>query len=192
MIETLVNFDRDLFLALNGMNSPFMDTVMFWIAGKFTWIPLYLLLAGFLIKKFQMQSLYMILFVVLLIVVSDQVSVLFKNNFERLRPCHDESLSFLVHTVQNKCGGKFGFVSSHAANTMALFTYILLIARNSNRWITGITLVWVLLVGYSRIYMGVHFPADILGGWIIGVFAAGFTYLIYRLVFDSPLKHFRK
>ncbi len=192
MIETLVNFDRDLFLALNGMNSPFMDTVMFWVAGKFTWIPLYILLAGFLIKKFQMQSLYMILFVILLIVASDQGSVLLKNTFERLRPCHDESLSFLVHTVQNKCGGKFGFVSSHAANTMALFTYILLLVRNSNRWITGIMLVWVLLVGYCRIYMGVHFPADILGGWILGIFAAGFTYLIYRLVFDSPLKHFRK
>lgn len=192
MIETLVNFDRDLFLALNGMNSPFMDTVMFWIAGKFTWIPLYLLLAGFLIKKFQMQSLYMILFVILLIVASDQGSVLLKNTFERLRPCHDESLSFLVHTVQNKCGGKFGFVSSHAANTMALFTYILLLARNSNRWITGIMLAWVLLVGYCRIYMGVHFPADVLGGWIVGIISAGFTYLIYRLVFDSPLKHFRK
>ncbi len=192
MIETLVNFDRDLFLVLNGMNSPFMDTVMMWIAEKFTWIPLYILLAGFLIKKFQMQSLYMILFVVLLIVASDQISVLIKNSFERLRPCHDESLSFLVHIVQNKCGGKFGFVSSHAANTMALFTYILLLARNSSKWITGITLTWVLLVGYCRIYLGVHFPADVFGGWIVGVFSAGFTYLIYRLIFDSPLKHFRK
>ncbi|HMT30006.1 MAG TPA: phosphatase PAP2 family protein, partial [Bacteroidia bacterium] len=64
--------------------------------------------------------------------------------------------------------------------------------RNSNRYITGITAVWVVLVGYSRIYMGVHFPADIIGGWIVGIFAAGLTYLIYRLMFDSPLKYLRK
>nr|HMT30518.1 phosphatase PAP2 family protein [Bacteroidia bacterium] len=107
MIETLVNFDRDLFLALNGLNTPILDSVMFWIADKFIWIPLYLALMIFLVKKFKMQSLYMILFVILLIVASDQISVLIKNTFERLRPCHDESLSFMVHTVQNKCGGKF-------------------------------------------------------------------------------------
>ncbi|MBL0339522.1 MAG: phosphatase PAP2 family protein [Bacteroidetes bacterium] len=168
------------------MNSPFMDDFMFWAADKFIWIPLYIFLAIFLVKKFGLSSLYMILFVVLLIVSSDQISVLIKNSFERLRPCHDESLSFLVHTVRNKCGGKFGFVSSHAANTMALFVYLLLLTRNSNRWITGITAAFVMLVSYSRIYMGVHFPADIIGGWIVGIFAAGFTYLIYRLMFDSP------
>jgi undecaprenyl-diphosphatase len=186
MIETLVNFDRNLFLILNGMHSTFMDAFMWWVADRFIWIPLYVMLAVFLVRKFGNQGYFMILFAALLIIISDQGSVLLKNSFERLRPCHDESLSFLVHTINDKCGGQFGFVSSHAANTMALFTYLLLLARNSSKWITGITAVWVVLVGYCRVYMGVHFPADIFGGWIIGVLAAGVTYIIYRLVFDSP------
>jgi undecaprenyl-diphosphatase len=191
MIETLINLDRNLFLFINGMNSEFMDSVMWWVADRFFWIPLYLALAVFLVRKFGKQGYVMILFAALLIVLSDQGSVLMKNSFERMRPCHDDSLSFLVHTIRNKCGGQYGFVSSHAANTMALFTYLLLLARNSNKWITGITAVWVLLVGYCRVYMGVHFPADIAGGWMVGILAAGITYIIYRLIFDSPLNHNR-
>ena len=186
MLETLVNFDRNLFLILNGMNSDFMDSVMFWVADRFIWIPLYVVLAVFLVRKFGNQGYMMIVFTVLLILISDQSSVLIKNVFERLRPCQDDTLSFLVHTVQNKCGGKFGFVSSHAANTMAIFTYILLLSRNSNKWITRITFAWVILIGYCRVYMGVHFPADIVGGWMVGILAAFITYTIYRLFFDSP------
>ena len=185
-METLINFDRNLFLILNGMHSDFMDIVMYWVAERFIWLPLYVFLAIFLVRKFGNQGYFMIVFTVLLILISDQGSVLIKYAFERLRPCHDESLAFLVHTVKNKCGGKFGFVSSHAANSMALFTYLWLLARNSNKWVTRITLLWLLLVGYCRVYMGVHFPADIAGGWIVGVIAAFITYIIYRLIFDSP------
>ena len=192
MLETLVNLDRNLFLLFNGMNSGFMDSLMFWVADRFIWIPLYVILAIFLVRNFGNQGYMMIVFSILLILISDQGSVLLKNSFERLRPCHDESLSFLVHTVQNKCGGKYGFVSSHAANTMALFTYLLLLARNRNKWITGITAFWVLLVGYCRVYMGVHFPADIVGGWMVGIIAAVITYIVYRLFFDSPLNHQKK
>lgn len=174
------------------MHSEFMDGVMYWVADRFFWIPLYAVLAVMLVQRYGRQGYVMMLFAVVLILLSDQGSVLLKNTFERLRPCHDESLSFLVHTVKNKCGGKFGFVSSHAANTMAVFSYILVIGRNCHKWITGITAFWVLLVGYCRIYMGVHFPADIIGGWMIGIMAAGITYLVYRLIFDSPLTHIRK
>ncbi|MBL7914006.1 MAG: undecaprenyl pyrophosphate phosphatase [Bacteroidetes bacterium ADurb.Bin397] len=186
MFETLVNFDRSLFLAINGWNAPFADQIMWWVADRFIWIPLYLITAIYLYRRFGTNSIYMMLFAVLLIVLSDQGSVLIKNNVERFRPCHDESLSFLVHTVNNKCGGQFGFVSSHAANTMALFTYILLLTRNSSKLLTGILGGWVVLIGYCRIYLGVHFPADVIGGWIIGILAAGITYVIYRLKFDSP------
>jgi len=191
MLETLVNFDRSLFLFINSMNSEFMDSVMWWIADRFFWIPLYLGLAVFLVRKYGKQGYYMILFAALLIILSDQGSVLIKNIFERLRPCQDESLSFMVHTVRNRCGGMYGFVSSHAANTMGLFTYLMLITRNSNKWVTYITATWVLLIGYCRIYLGVHFPADVFGGWMVGIMSAGITYIIYRFIFDSPTTHIK-
>lgn len=186
MLETLLNFDHNLFIFLNGLHTPFLDTVMWWIADKFVWIPLYLLLTIFLFRTFGKQAIYMVLFTVLLIVLSDQGSVFIKNLVQRERPCHNELISYMVHIVNNKCGGKFGFVSSHASNSMALFTYIFLLARNRNKTITWITAIYVILIGYCRIYLGVHFPLDILGGWIIGIVAAFITYIIYRLVFDSP------
>ena len=187
MLEPLINFDRNLFMALNSMNTPFLDPVMWWIADKYIWIPLYVFLGVFLYRKFGKPSLFMMLFASILIIISDQFSVVLKNIFERERPCHDEILSLMVHTVNNKCGGKFGFVSSHAANTMAVFTYMLFLARNTNRNITIITAAWVLLVGYSRIYLGVHFPADIIGGWFIGIMSGFVTYVLYRFLFDSPM-----
>jgi len=174
-------------MALNSMNTPFLDPVMWWIADKYIWIPLYVFLGVFLYRKFGKPSLFMMLFASILIIISDQFSVVLKNIFERERPCHDEILSLMVHTVNNKCGGKFGFVSSHAANTMAVFTYMLFLARNTNRNITIITAAWVLLVGYSRIYLGVHFPADIIGGWFIGIMSGFVTYVLYRFLFDSPM-----
>lgn len=187
MYESLVNFDRNLFMALNSLHSPLMDTVMWWVADRFIWIPFYILLAYFLYRKFGQQAIIMILFASVLILLSDQISVMIKNIFERERPCHDPIISLMVHTVNNKCGGKFGFVSSHAANTMAVFTYLLLLTRNVNRYVTFVTGLWVLLVGYCRIYLGVHYPADIFGGWMIGIFAAVVTYLLYRLVSNSPI-----
>lgn len=187
MYESLVNFDRNLFLALNSFYTPFMDSVMWWVADRFIWIPFYALLAFFLYRKFGQQAIIMILFASVLILLSDQISVMIKNIFERERPCHDQIIGLMAHTINNKCGGKFGFVSSHAANTMAVFTYLLLLTRNVNRYVTLITGLWVLLVGYCRIYMGVHYPADILGGWMVGIFAAVVTYLLYRLISNSPL-----
>lgn len=187
MYESLVNFDRNLFMAMNSIHSPFMDSVMWWVADRFFWIPFYAFLAWFLYRKFGTQSIFMILFAAPLILISDQGSVFFKDLFQRERPCHDEIISFMVHTVNNKCGGKYGFVSSHAANTMALLTYILLLTRNVNPKLTAFTIFYVMIVGYSRIYLGVHFPADIIGGWIVGIIAAFMTYFLYRAIFPSPV-----
>ena len=186
MYEALVSFDRNLFLALNGSFGPIADVFMVWVADRFIWIPLYVFLAVILYRKFGLQSLFMILFAGAMIFMSDQGSVMLKIACMRERPCHDDTISLMVHTVGNRCGGQYGFVSSHAANTMALLTFMLLMLRNSNIYLTAGLACWVILIGYCRIYLGVHFPADIVGGWMVGILAAFLTYGGYRSIFPSP------
>jgi undecaprenyl-diphosphatase len=182
MFETLVNIDRGLFKAINSLHNNFFDQVMWWATDKFIWIPLYLLLAVFLFRKFGRLGLFMILFAALLITLSDQGSVVIKELVQRERPCHEATLAFDVHLVKERCGGLYGFVSSHAANTMALVMYLFLLTKGRVKWLNRIMIAYVLLVSYSRVYMGNHYPADIVGGWIIGIFAALITYYLYRSV----------
>lgn len=86
----------------------------------------------------------------------------------RLRPCHNPEIADLVHTVNDSCGGKYGFVSSHAANTFALATFIGLVLKNHLKWMFLFMLIWATVVSYSRIYLGVHYPGDVLGGALLG------------------------
>jgi len=180
MFETLVNIDWSLFKAINSLHSEFMDLLMWWAADRFFWIPLYLFLAWFLYRKYGRLGLVMIVFAALLIVISDQTSVVIKNLVQRERPCHNEALAFDVHLVHDNCGGMYGFVSSHAANTMALALYIMLLTKTRFKWLNRTLLFYVGVVAYSRVYLGNHYPADIVGGWVVGFFAAIVTYYFYR------------
>ncbi len=166
MIETLLNWDTQFFLFLNGLNSPFWDPIMVFASGKLTWLPFYLLLIFFIARKHGWKTLWWLVAIALVIVASDQISVgLFKNVFQRLRPCHTPDLNGLIHIV-GKCGGKFGFVSSHAANTFGVAVFLSLLFRN--KWATLGLISWAAFVSYSRIYLGVHFPGDILCGALLG------------------------
>ena len=176
-MDWILQFDSWLFLAINGLHSEFWDGIMWWISGKTTWWPFYLLLLGFLGWKRRWQLLLMILFLVLAITLADQTSVhLFKNVFQRLRPCHEPSLQGLVHLVNNKCGGQFGFISSHASNVFGVATLISLWIKK--RWLTAILVIWALVVSYSRVYLGVHYPLDVIAG---GMWGAGCGWLMYFL-----------
>lgn len=179
MIDFLTNLDSQLFLFLNGLHSEFWDSIMWWVSGKEEWIPLYLVLLGWLIFRFKWRILYLIPFIVLLIVLSDQISVLIKNTVQRFRPTHDPEIGNLVNTLNNYRGGKYGFVSSHAANSFALAIFTSLILKN--RWFTVFIFFWAALVSYSRIYLGVHYPGDILFGALLGIALGMFTFWLWNM-----------
>ena len=184
MIETLNSWDTDLFLALNGAHNSFWDFIMWWASNKLIWIPLYAFFLFLIIRVFKWKSIWILLSVAILITLSDQLSVhLFKNIFQRLRPCHEPLLDGLVHIVNGKCGGQFSFVSSHAANSFALATFILLLLKRNYKYLFIPVLIWLTLVGYSRIYLGVHYPGDIIVGGLFGFFIGWIVYfLISRLL----------
>ena len=184
MLEFLDHIDRNLFLFLNGLNSPLWDQVMWWISDRLIWLPLYLIITGWLIYRFKWKVVIILVMVALLITLSDQGSVhLFKEVFKRLRPCHEPEISGLVHLVKGHCGGKYGFISSHAANTFAIATFTLLIIRN--KYYSIFIIFWATLVSYSRIYLGIHYPGDVLVGALYG-FLIGV--LIYRLFLFAEKK----
>ncbi len=171
----LSGFDYELFTAINGWHSVPFDHIMEIISSRYSAIPFYAIIAVVLFQKYRTQFWWILAAVILLILLSDQVSVAIKFYVERLRPCHDPLLANSIHLVNNHCGGEFGFYSSHASNTAAFSLFVTHFIRNKYIWI--LLGIWVFLVGYSRIYLGAHFPLDILCGWIAG---ASIGFLIAR------------
>ena len=169
MIEQLKHWDTQLFLFLNGLHNDSWDFIMYYSSEKLTWIPLYLFILYLTIKYFKWNSLVILLATGILITLCDQLSVHgFKEVFMRLRPCHEPSLDGLVHTVYDKCGGQFGFVSSHAINHFGLAVFLTVIFSQKVRYFSIFILFWAFWVSYSRIYLGVHYPGDIISGGLIG------------------------
>ena len=167
MIEQLNQWDRALFLWLNGKHTDWLDPIMVFISGKYEWIPLYVFLLFLLYKTYGLKGFWSLLFIALLITLTDQLaSGLLKPWVARPRPCHEEALSGLVHTV-NKCGGRYGFASSHASNTFGIALFFFWILRPRHRW-AWLLILWAAVVSYSRVYLGVHYPGDIIVGALIG------------------------
>ena len=178
MIDYLKNIDETLFLFLNGLHNDVFDFLMHWITYQQTWYPFYLLIVIWMFWKYKQKAIIPILFIIIAITISDQFTSSFmKPFFERLRPCHDPSISDLVHVVDG-CGGLYGFASSHASNSFALATLLYMFFRSEFKY-TSILFVWAALVAYSRIYVGVHFPGDIIVGGLIGYLVGLILFVIY-------------
>lgn len=168
-MDTLISWDQQLFLLINGAHSAFLDSVMYWFSDKWIWLPVYAILFFLIVRNFRSKTWVVLLGAVLLVVLTDQLSVkLFKDVFMRLRPCHEPDLEGMVRTLYGQCGGKYGFISSHAANTFGIALFVGLLLRPNLKWLLPVLIVWATLVSYSRIYLGVHYPGDVLVGAIIG------------------------
>jgi undecaprenyl-diphosphatase len=188
LIESLVAIDKSLFLAINGANNLFLDGVMYAISAKFTWVPLYLAVLYVVIKQWKKDALWVVVSLVVCILISDQVaSGVIKNLVHRLRPSHLASLSGVVHLVKDYSGGLYGFASSHASNSVGFAVLSSLFLRE--RKYTVAISFWAILVCYSRIYLGVHYPLDIIGGALVGTGAALACWYVVKLyrpsLFDS-------
>ena len=192
MIEKIIEFDKELLFAINGANCSWADWLMPFVSNKYTGIPIYILILWLIIRKGLKESasgregrrwvlpLCMVVTVLATFALCDSLSVaLFKNTVCRLRPCWDPSTCNAVRMLEYK-GGQFGFVSSHAANLFGLALVSSMLIRK--RAFTCFIFLWALLVGYSRVYVGKHFPMDVLCGALFGMLVAYIIYLLYKFV----------
>lgn len=166
-METLVELDQSIFIYLNNLGTQSFDNLWLIITNKWASIPLYVLFIYLLFKHFGVKQTLITLFVVaIMITLTDQLSYFVKHTVMRLRPCGEPSLDGLGRFVA-ECGS-YGYFSGHATSSFALATFLGLIFRNHYKYIFTALIIWALLVSYSRIYVGVHYPGDVLTGMIVG------------------------
>ncbi|HEV8515958.1 MAG TPA: phosphatase PAP2 family protein [Cyclobacteriaceae bacterium] len=179
-MQTLIDLDKKLLLFLNGLNNPFMDQIMFYATKTFFWLPLYLFLIFLIFKNYRKETLFVLLGAAITIILADQItSSLMKPFFARLRPSQEPSLQGLVHLVNGYKGGLYGFASSHAANTFGTAIFVWLVLKRFYKGVAWI-FIWAAFMTYTRIYLGVHYPGDILVGTIIGLSCGWIGYRIVR------------
>ena len=168
MIEELLKLDTQLFLFLNSLGNESWDEMWRIITEKWSSIPLYVFLLYLVYKDLGLKGAFIVLVVAaILVVASDQLANLFKYGVERPRPCQEESLKGLMRFVADRCG-RFGYFSAHASSSMGAAVFIGLLLKPSYKYIPFLLLFWALLLGYSRIYLGVHYPLDVITGMAFG------------------------
>jgi membrane-associated phospholipid phosphatase len=179
--EQLDLWDKRLFIKLNsGWTNPFFDTVLPYFRDSVFWAPLYLFVLAFITLNYGKKGWWWSIAFLCTIAIADMVSSrVFKEGFERLRPCNDPFFFDHVRLLLKHCAGGYSFTSSHAANHFGMATFVSITLYSTfKRWIY-LTFLWAFFIAYAQIYVGVHYPLDVLGGGILGVLAGLLTATVY-------------
>ncbi|MBP4136657.1 phosphatase PAP2 family protein [Flavobacterium geliluteum] len=178
MLEKIQELDTSLLIFLNGLGAEKYDQLWLIITSQLNWTPFFLLMFYVIYKKVgAKQLLFIVLFVAVLLTFTDQITNLFKHTFERLRPCNNTDINKIIRVVQVR--KSYSFFSGHAANTMAVATFLYLIFRDQFKYL-GFLFLWPLIFAYSRIYLGLHYPGDILAGYFFGALFGFTLFKIYQ------------
>lgn len=186
MLEQLLELDKFLFLHLNNLGTTTWDSFWLFVTNKVNSIPLYAVLLFISYKQLGLKKTALLLVTVgIMIGVTDQLANFFKYGVQRLRPCHDAEVNTLMRLVKSYCGGKYGYFSAHAANSFAVAIFFTILLRNKDKYIGISLIIWAAMVAYSRVYIGVHFPLDILTGCGIGLFLGWLFTKLYILALQK-------
>jgi membrane-associated phospholipid phosphatase len=171
-LQKLIEWDKWLFIKINnGLANPIFDAVMPYLREPSIWTPAYIFLLIFAITNFKTKGLWWCLFFICLVAMTDLVSAkVMKENIERVRPCYDTDLYGYIRLLVKNCGGKHSFTSNHAANHFGMSVFMFLTFRPVFRKWAWLILIWGVLIGFAQVYVGLHFPGDVLGGALIGIF----------------------
>ena len=182
-MEALGTLDERFFLFLNGLHTDWMDKVMIAVTQMWVWLPLYLLMVYWKVKQYGKRCWWIFIALGIVVLCSDQLSAhVCKPLFQRLRPCYNVDLQDLIFLPKGMAGGKYGFVSSHAANTFAIAAFMTAALRKNRAWVGIVLYLWAFISSYSRIYLGFHYPGDIFCGAVLGILVGLILWKVFQLV----------